>query len=60
MANVIFKSNERKQHEAFVRDSFGVREGDREAAECAEIIAAQSREAVEYGKEIGGKKTWSF
>lgn len=54
MANVIIKSDERREHEAYVRRSFGVREGDAAGREAAEVIAARSREAVEYGKRKGG------
>lgn len=60
MANVIIKDDSRREHEAYVRRSFGVSEDDREAREHAETIAAKSREAVEEGKKIGGRKTWSF
>ena len=60
MANIIFKSDDRREHEEFVKRSYGVDDGNREAVECAETIAAKSREAVEYGKEIGGRKSWSF
>ena len=60
MANVIIKDEERRKHEEYVRRSFGVRQGDRAAAEKAEIIAAKSREALEHGKKMGGRKSWSF
>lgn len=50
MANVIIKSEEHRDHEAYVLKSFGkpgcnVTRSDREAAEC---IAARTREA--YGE----------
>lgn len=54
MANVIIKSEERQAHEAYVRRSFGVQDGDRAGCEAAEIIAARSREAVEIGMKKGG------
>ncbi len=54
MANVIIKSEERRNHEAYVRRSFGVREGDTAGREAAEVIAARSREAVETGRKRGG------
>lgn len=58
MANVIIKSEERRQHEAYVLDSFkkngcNVSSGDREAAEC---IAARSREAYENLKRMEDKR----
>lgn len=54
MANVIIKSDERREHEEYVRRSFGVQEGDSAGYDAAEVIAARSREAVEYGKQRGG------
>lgn len=59
MANVIIKSEERLQHEAYVRNSFGVAKGDAAGAEACEVIAAKSREAVEIGKRQEGKRSWS-
>lgn len=57
MANIHIKSDERRQHEAYVLQSFqkqGATVGaDREAAE---IIAARSREAYENLKKMEGKK----
>lgn len=58
MANIIIKSEERRQHEAYVLDSFkkngcNASSGDREAAEC---IAARSREAYENLKRMEGKR----
>lgn len=50
-ANVIIRSEERKQHEAYVLRSFGVRgKGTPEQREAAEIIAARSREVVKEGR----------
>lgn len=48
MANIIIKSEERRNHEERVMRSFGVNPADRGAREAAEIIAARSREA--YGR----------
>lgn len=58
MANVIIKSEERKQHEAYVLNSFGKNRGnvsrqDREAAEC---IAARTQEAYQNLKKMEGKR----
>jgi len=50
-ANVIIKSEGRKQHEAYVLQSFGVRgKGTPEQREAAEIIAARTREVVKEGR----------
>jgi hypothetical protein len=59
MANVIIKSEERERHEAFVRNSYGVSENDTAGRDACEVIAAKTREAVDYAKEIGGRKSWS-
>ncbi|WP_180955796.1 hypothetical protein [Mediterraneibacter gnavus] len=48
MANIIIKSEERRNHEERVMRSFGVNPADRGAREAAEVIAARSREA--YGR----------
>lgn len=45
MANIIIKSEERKNHEERVRRSFGVNPADKGAVEAAELVAARSREA---------------
>lgn len=45
MANVIIKSDERKNDEQRVIQSFGVNKNDSSAMEAAECIAARSREA---------------
>ena len=60
MANVIIKSEERREHEAYVMKSFGVCNEDKEGREHAEVIAAKSREAIEKGKQEGGRKSWSW
>lgn len=59
MANIIIKSDERKAQEETVRHSFGVRNGDSAGAEAAEVIAARTREALQQGREQGGRKSWS-
>ena len=49
-ANVIIRSEERKQHEAYVLQSFGVTgKGTPEQREAAEIIAARTCEIVKEG-----------
>lgn len=49
-ANVIIRSEERKQHEVYVLQSFGVKgRGTPEQREAAEIIAARTREVVKEG-----------
>ena len=49
-ANVIIRSEERKQHEAYVLQSFGVKgRGTPEQREAAEVIAARTREVVKEG-----------
>jgi hypothetical protein len=45
MANVIIKSDERRETERRVMSSFAVRPGDSAAREAAEVIAARSHEA---------------
>lgn len=58
MANIIIKSEERKQHETYVLNSFGkngssVSKQNREAAEC---IVARSQEAYQNLKNMEGKR----
>ena len=49
--SVIIKSEGRKQHEAYVLQSFGVKgRGTPEQREAAEIIAARTREVVKEGR----------
>lgn len=60
MAHIVIKDEERRKHEEYVRRSFGVRRGDRAAEEQTEVIAAKTREALEHGRKIGGRKSWSF
>ena len=50
-ANVIIRNEERKQHEAYVLQSFGVQgRGTPEQREAAEVIAARTREVVKEGR----------
>lgn len=55
-ANIIIKSQERKDHEAYVQKSFGVNPRNKAACEAAEIVAARSREAVDQMNKMGGRK----
>lgn len=57
MANVIIKSDGRRRQEASVARSYGVNPNNREAMEHVSCIAAKSKEAVEYGRQIGGRKS---
>ncbi|GHU42148.1 hypothetical protein FACS1894111_05580 [Clostridia bacterium] len=57
MANVHIKSEERREHEAYVMESFGKGSGaTSEDREAAEVIAARSREAYNTMKKMEGKK----
>lgn len=56
MANIIIKSQERRDHEAYVQQSFGVDPKNKAACEAAEIVAARSREAVDQMNKMGGRK----
>ncbi len=57
MANVIVKSEARRQQEAQVMKSFGVHgNGTREQREAAECIAARSREAMQMAQKMGGRR----
>lgn len=58
MANVIIKDEDRKAHEDYVMKSYGIDPSNKELREAAELTAARSREAVEYGRQMGGRKTW--
>ena len=50
MANIIIKSDERREHEAGVLRSFGVSgRGTPEQREAAEVIAQRSREVEREG-----------
>mgnify|MGYP006988830523 FL=1 len=57
MANIIIKSEERRQAEETVRRSFGVtsRPEDREAVE---VIARRSEEAYAESKRMEGRRSW--
>lgn len=49
-ANVIIKTDERREHEAGVLRSFGVRgRGTPEQREAAEVIAQRSKEIAQEG-----------
>lgn len=49
--NVIIRSEERRQHESYVLQSFGVKgRGTPDQREAAEIIAARTREVVKEGR----------
>ena len=60
MANIIIKSDERRAQEAEVQRSFCIGANDNAGREAAEVIAARTNEALAYGKEIGGRKSWSY
>ncbi|HRS66613.1 MAG TPA: hypothetical protein P5519_12080 [Spirochaetia bacterium] len=46
MANIIIKSEDRKQREAFVARSFGANTQSKEQREHVECIAARTKEAL--------------
>lgn len=51
MANVIIRTDERREHEAYVMRSFGVQgRGTPEQREAAEVIAARSKEVEREGR----------
>lgn len=51
MANVIIKSEERRQQEAYVLKTFGVQgRGTAGQRDAAEVIAARSNEVIKGGK----------
>lgn len=56
MANIIIKSEERRQHDNYVLETFkqgaAVTQSDRDAAEC---IAARTREAFQNLKQMEEK-----
>jgi len=52
MANVIIKSDEQRQFEKQVLNSFGGNPESKEAREQAEIVARRSQEAVEQLKRM--------
>lgn len=56
MANVIIKSEERKQQEAAVLRSFGASMSDKQAYEHAACIAARTVEAAKEMNRIEGKR----
>lgn len=56
MANVIIKSEERRQQEAFVARSFGVGPGaSGEQREAVETIARRTEEAAQMGRRMEGR-----
>ncbi len=60
MANIHIKSDERKEREAYVLESFGhVRSGAISPAEreAAEVIAERTREAYNEMKQADSRKT---
>lgn len=56
MAAVIIRSDERREHEAYVMQQFGrdCRTADSGAREQAELIAARTREAYAEMKKMEG------
>lgn len=58
MANVIIKSEERRQHEARVLHSFNEngRTASRSEREAAECVAARSHEAMQNLRKMEGKR----
>jgi len=56
MANVIIKSEERKEQEAYVARSFGIgRDATSEQREAVETIARRSEEAAQAGRRMEGR-----
>lgn len=56
MANVIIKSEERKEQEAYVARSFGIgRDATSEQREAVETIARRSEEAAQAGRRVEGR-----
>ena len=56
MANVIIKSEERREREAFVARSFGIgRNATGEQREAVEVIARRSEEAAQAGRRMEGR-----
>lgn len=52
MANIIIKSEDRKQREAFVARSFGANTQSKEQREHVECIAARTKEAHDELKRM--------
>lgn len=59
MANLIIKSDERREQEECVRRSFCVQEHDAAGRDAAEVIAARTQEAIEKANFEGSKRSWS-
>lgn len=55
MANVIVKSDERRDYEKRVMRSFGVNPANKEQREAAEIVAARSKEAYKNLRKMEEK-----
>ena len=56
MANVIIKSEERREQGAFVARSFGIgKEATSEQREAVEVIARRSEEAAQAGRRMEGR-----
>ncbi len=51
MANIIIPSAERKEVTERVMESYGISREDRAGREAAEIIAAKSMEAEQFGRK---------
>lgn len=56
MANIIIKSEERREQEAYVARSFGIgRDATSEQREAVETIARRSEEAAQAGRRMEGR-----
>lgn len=51
MANVIIKSESRKEDVAYIAEKYGIDTGNPEMREAAEITAVRSREALSEGEK---------
>ena len=60
MANIIIPSDERRNTEQAVRESFMVNPSNREHMEIAETIAARTKEAREDARIKGGRRYFNF
>jgi hypothetical protein len=56
MANIIIKSEDRKQREAFVARSFGANTQSKEQREHVECIAARTKEAHDELKRMEDRR----
>ena len=57
MANIIIKSEEQRQHEAYVAEKFGAGRNP-EDREAVETISRRTQEAVEKARRMEGRKLW--